>query len=141
VDALLLQDWLSVSLTTSVPVTQGASGWLDVADYEDLVFYLHVTQATNSPTTITYQTAPVAQDSAFVNLIPAITLSPGTVRTDQILAAYAQTAPARYVRWVLTPPPGAGSAITFRIWVAAYAPAIGIWSTYPAFVAPFSSFQ
>lgn len=119
-DTLLLQDWTTIMLASGVVVAQGASGWLDVGNYEDLTFYLDVRQASGGAIHLLYETAPVAQDSAFTTMIPSFLATVGT-RVDQVLAAYANVPPARFVRWRASP--DAAAQLTFRVWLAGYAPA------------------
>jgi hypothetical protein len=73
-DSHLLQDWLSVTTTSSISVAQSSTSWLDLADYEDITIYLQVS---------------------------AITVGQ-SVRSDTILSAYAAVPPARYLRWRLS---------------------------------------
>ena len=118
-DALVLQDWLTVQ-TGSEPsnITQGAPGYLDVSDYQDLVFYLHVpTPIITGIPTFQYQTAPVAEESAFLTMYQTPASFTGGTRTDAILGSYSPIPPARYVRWVCA---GNGYQCTFRILVAGY---------------------
>src|SRR5260370_12706322 len=71
-DALLLQDWATVSLVgggASSKITQGAPGYLDVSEYHDLVFYLHVATsvAAGGIPAIPYPTAPTRGDPGFLS--------------------------------------------------------------------------
>jgi hypothetical protein len=120
-DARLLQDFLTVRGTSATnPATQiiqPSYGWLDLGDFEDIVLYCDVRETT--PTAqLTYETAPAANDSAFVPLIPLFTMSVGLTTTN-IPAFLAKVPPARFLRWRVT---GDGTPfdVTFRIWLAAY---------------------
>ena len=127
-DSLLLQDWVTVSnggAGNQSAVAQGAPGYLDVSEYEDLVFYLHIATpiSPSIPPTpniplISYQTAPSAEDSAFLTMfqLPNSFLGGGT-RADVVLGRYALVPPAKYVRWICS---GTGYICTFRIWVAGF---------------------
>ena len=119
-DALLLQNWTTLMLTSTVSVTQGASGWLDVGDYEDITFYLDLREKSGGNITFYYETSPIRQDSAFTTMIPGFLATVGT-RVDQVLASYANVPPAKLVRWRVSP--DAGGSLTFRIWLAGNAPA------------------
>lgn len=118
-DTLLLQDWTTLMLSGTTTVTQGASGWLDVGDYEDLSFYLDIRETSGGVISFYYETAPVRQDSAFITMT-VFTAALGT-RVDSVLASYANVPVAQFVRWRIAP--DAGGSLTFRIWLAGYAPA------------------
>ena len=120
VETLLLQDWVTIDGNIGVAsVTQGADAWLDIADHEDLIFYLDVKQLTNAPL-MNYETAPVREDRSFLPVITPFTLATG-VRADPALFAYALTPPARHVRWRVTSTNTSLSwNVTFRVWLAGY---------------------
>jgi hypothetical protein len=115
VQTLLLQDWLTVQCSVD-SVTQSASSWLDVKEFEDLVFFLDVKQQSGPPTVISYQTAPARENAAFVTLL-STSLVAGTTATA-LLATYASVPVARFLRWQLSAD-GAFNT-TFRVWVAAH---------------------
>ena len=120
-DTLCMQDWVTIKGAAEVAsVTQSSGRWLEVGAYQDIVFYLDVKQA-DPNTQLNYQTAPVAEESAFLTIksSPA-SLSVG-VRSDAVLSVCSTFPLARYVRWKLTNPASSAWGITFRIWVAAYA--------------------
>ncbi len=103
---------------TTIP--QGASSWLDIGDFEDLVFTLDVREWT-ATTKLVYETAPTKQDASFVAMLPAFVVSVGQ-RVDRVYTNMSAVPPARYVRWRMTCAPNSGSFdLTFRIWLAAYA--------------------
>jgi hypothetical protein len=122
-DSLLLQDWVtianSVQATGATPtLTQGATGYLDVSEFQDLVFYFDAKEVTN-PTKILYQTSPTAEDSDFLTML---TIAPpagiGAVQqTNTVLGKYSLVPPAKYVRWLCS---GTDYYCTFRIWIAGY---------------------
>lgn len=120
VETLLLQDWVTIDGNVGVAsVTQGADTWLDIADHEDLVFYLDVKQLTNGPV-MNYETAPIREDRSFLPIVTPFTVATG-VRADPALFAYALTPPARHVRWRITSSnTGLTFGVTFRIWLAGY---------------------
>src|SRR5260370_15255274 len=104
-DALLLQDWATFSLVgggASSKITQGAPGYLDVSEYHDLVFYLHVATsvAAGGIPVIQYQTAPTAEDSGFLTLFQTPSTFAGGTRVDVILGSYSPVPPSKYVRWM-----------------------------------------
>jgi hypothetical protein len=43
-DAFVLEDWVTVRGATSVTITQGESSWLELGPYEDVVFWLLVSE-------------------------------------------------------------------------------------------------
>jgi hypothetical protein len=115
-----VQDWILLKGGSSnFGITQSASGWIDIGDFEDLVLYTDVRDVSGG-VTITYETSPVAQDGAFVGMIAGFSAATG-VRVDSILASGAGTKvpPARFIRWRLSA--GAAWEITFRILGSAYA--------------------
>ncbi len=120
VETLLLQDWVTIDGNVNVAsVTQGADTWLDVADHEDLLFYLEVKQFANAPL-MNYETAPIREERSFLPVITPFTVATG-VRADPALFAYALTPPARHVRWrVASSNLTLTWNITFRIWLAGY---------------------
>jgi hypothetical protein len=125
-DAFVLQDWITIRGAASTTVTQGESEWLDLGPYEDVVFWLQVTEVTGSPTLL-YQTSPskdesffAAQTSGMSGAGIGLSASASTVVTP----ALAWSAPfplARYVRWQIQPSSSAYD-VTMRILVAAVAP-------------------
>jgi len=121
-NSLLLQDWVSVANATSLPtVAQGAAGYLDVSEYQDLVFFLSAPQLPN-PIQLLYQTSPTAKDSDFVTMLSLV--APAGVNSLQqanaILGSYSYVPPAKYVRWACFGTGGPSYQCTFRIWVAGY---------------------
>ena len=125
-DAFVLQDWVTIKGATSTTVTQGENEWLDLSPYEDVVFWLQVTEASGGATLV-YQTSPSLDESFFAAQTSGmngagVALSSST--TVVVTSALAWNAPfplARYVRWQLVPP-AAAFDVTMRILVAAVAP-------------------
>jgi len=57
-DSFLLQDWITISGQSSgTPITQSESNWLDLAEYDDVVFYTDVRTAQGT-VLLAFQTAP-----------------------------------------------------------------------------------
>ena len=123
-DSYLLQDWITIggqSGDAGDTITQGESSWLDLEDYDDVVFYTDVRQLTAIPK-ITFQTSPVPEDSAFQAILPTITLALNTTpRVDRALASLASVPLARYLRWKLSAT-GTVFMATFRVSVAVNGP-------------------
>jgi hypothetical protein len=122
VDSVLLQDWVTLSLGSSVSpntITQGADKWLDLTTVTDAVFYLDVKQPGSGSNAIAYQTAPRREDASFVTMVTMPIALTTTTQTTPVIAAYASVPVARYVRWQVS---FAGSllSVTFRIWLATY---------------------
>ncbi len=113
----LLQDFITIRSTTAVAtITQSEPGWLDLAAFRDVVFWLDAREQSGSMQ-LTYQTAVAKDDSLFTNV--AI-LTPATgVTVTPILQDVAAAPLARWLRWQLS---GASADLTFRIWVAANKP-------------------
>lgn len=123
----LLQDWTTVRGDSGTvgplvsAIAQGAASWLDIGDYEDLVFTLDVRESVNTALKLVYDTSPIKSETSFVAMLPAFALAAGQ-RVDRVYTSMAAVPPARFVRWrmVCQNPSGAYDA-TFRIWIAAYA--------------------
>jgi hypothetical protein len=122
-DSLLLQDWVSVadnSSSGSLGIAQGAPGYIDISEYQDLVFYLHVASPISSGPLpqIAYQTAPDADEASFLTMLNVPTsFVGGGVIVNTIVGKYATIPPAKYVRWFCG---GSGYSVacTFRIWMS-----------------------
>ena len=113
---LLLQDFTTV-LATVGGLTQSESGWLDLAGYRDVVFWLDVRE-TAASSQLLYQTAPAKDDSLFATIATISPVSVG-ITTTAVLQDFAAVPVARWIRWQLT---GANADIMFRIWVSANKP-------------------
>jgi len=125
-DSFVLQDWITIRGGTSTTVTQGEASWLDLGPYEDVVFWLQVTNVTGSPTLL-YQTSPTADDAFFAVQTGGMTgtgialASATSVVVTPVLAWSATYPLARYVRWQIQPPATLYD-VTMRIFVTAVAP-------------------
>jgi hypothetical protein len=98
-------------------VTQGEDGWLDLADYQDLIIWAQFTSF-NSLTGCAIQTSPT-RDEFFFQTMATITPSVGSAIVTQVLLWSAAIPLARFVRWQLTGTPTFDA--TFRLVVAANA--------------------
>jgi hypothetical protein len=119
VDTFVLQDLTTIQGTdTSASIPQSTSGWLELPEHEDLVFYTDV-RGTTGTVAISFETAPSRLEQGFVAMIGPITLSGAAVRVDKALFATAVVPVAQFVRWHLT---GSGTpwGATFRVVIAAY---------------------
>jgi hypothetical protein len=118
-DSFLLQDYITLSNPgpSGATITQGASSWLDVSRYEDLVFYVDV-KSIDVGTPIFLQTAPTREEKSFLTMVPPIALVNGTTPVPA-LAMYCQVPAAAYVRWQI-PQLADSWNVTLGIWVAAY---------------------
>jgi hypothetical protein len=118
-EARLLQDWVTIQATSDSPVlfSQGAAGWLDVGDANDLVFFLEMTQGAGA--LMAYQAAPAPEEGAFANLTPPFITVAGLQVTPAV-GSVATCAPARFARWQLQFSSPTNRSQTFRIWIAAY---------------------
>jgi hypothetical protein len=118
----VLQPFITIAGTAvNSTVIQSASAWVDVGQYEDLTLFTDVREVTGGPS-ITFETAPVAEDAAFTFMFSAFTAQTG-VRVDSVLANLPGTRvpPARFIRWRLTGAPNQPWDITFRVHASAYA--------------------
>jgi hypothetical protein len=127
-ESFVLQDWVTIRGASGVTVTQGESSWLDLAPYEDIVFWLLASEVTGSPTPVLlYQTAPTKDESFFAAQTlgmtgTSITLSANNSAVITPAFAWSTSFPlARYVRWQI---PAVTSAwdVTLRIMVAVSSP-------------------
>lgn len=125
----VLTDWTTVrGGTGGATITQSESEWLDLTQYEDVIFWIDVREVAGPPVTLNIQTSPTKDDNFFnaANIYQNTGLAAGTFTaastpTTKVLMSSATIPLARYVRWQLT----SGSATfdaTFRIMVSANAP-------------------
>ena len=125
-DGWLLEDYITISGKPGAGVysiAQSSHKYMDVGDYEDLVFYLDVRNYSGGGGTLSvaYETSPTREDSTFLAMMAPVALSqPGLVVTAAPFAI-ASTPAARFVRWRLFAPLATGAwEATFRILVTAY---------------------
>lgn len=128
-DSFVLQDWVTVQGASGITVTQSESEWLDLEPYEDVVFWLLVTNASTAGSpALVYQTAPAKDDNFFASqtagmsgaAIPLVSGGNSAVVT-QVLAWNAPFPLARWVRWQI-PAVAAAFTVTMQIVAAATAP-------------------
>jgi hypothetical protein len=114
--SFILQDWTTIRGGSGVStVTQQETDWLDLAAFQDVVFWIDVKETTGSPT-LYLQTAPTLDDSFFQAMITGVAMTAAAAPT--VLSA---TVPlARYLRWQIVGTPTWDA--TFRIAVAANSP-------------------
>ena len=117
---LILQDWITIrGQNDTTSVTQGANGWVDLGDAEDLAFFLDVREVSTIAPKMAYETAACEQAGAFLPMVPAFAPVIGQ-RVDWVYTNMAGVPPARFIRWKLQPG-GVPWDITFRLWLASYA--------------------
>ena len=119
----ILQDWTTIRGAASVNVTQGESGWLDLAPYQDVLFWIDVREYTpnpGTPATIVFQTAPIKEDGLFQNMMTPIALNAIPTNPTVVRLTTSGTPLARYLRWQLAGPASTWDA-TFRVLIAANA--------------------
>jgi hypothetical protein len=125
----VLQDWTTQKANNTgngyvLSITQGASGYVELADYDDVILYLDVREFTTSATmSMSYQTAVSTDDASFVAMVAPFAIAAATTPVvTRILAAYAAVPLARYLRWQLTTTVVGSWDACFRITYAAFAP-------------------
>lgn len=120
--ALQLCDWTTIRGSNNT-VTQGEDQWLDLAPFQECVFWIDVREL--SPTgniSLNIQTSPCKDEVYFKNMFPTITAvaQPSPVANKALLDS-APVPLARWVRWQLSST-AAPWDITMRIWVSANSP-------------------
>jgi len=119
----VLTDWITVRGSANT-VTQSESEWLDLTQYEDVMFWIDVREVTGT-VTLNLQTSPTKDENFFqaANIYQNAALAAGTLTpaNTKVLMSAASIPLARYVRWQLTSASAPFDA-TFRIMVSANAP-------------------
>jgi len=134
----VLQDWITIrgySTTAGPPlppglsITQNAADWIDLSPFQDVFFWVTVSEVLGASTVSLFlETAPTADDALFQPLAGVGTASiSGLVAsaTPVVLKYPMLSAPipiSRYLRWRLTNSVAATWDATFRIVVAANSP-------------------
>jgi hypothetical protein len=116
----ILQDWITIRGASSTTVTQSESTYLDLAPYQDILFYLDCRELTGSTPTIAFQTSPTKEDFLFQACVAAfnLTTSPSNPYRVILNASSTPSVPlARFVRWQIAGPASTWDA-TFRVLVA-----------------------
>ncbi len=114
--AILLQDWCSVSGSSSATITQPVDDYADLAAYQDIVVFLEVSDFNTA--LMSYQTSPSKDETLFQNMLAPFAMAMNVTRS--VLRYSSATVPlARYFRWKLSPSAGATFFASFRIWLAA----------------------
>jgi hypothetical protein len=120
----ILQDWVTIRGNSSITnITQGETGWLGLAPFQDIVVWLDTREVTLGGAThlqIQFETAPTKDDSLFQAMATAVNLDAnvGTVNITKIIMAQNPTVPlGRWVRWKILVSGAASSAwdATFRV--------------------------
>ncbi len=122
--AYTLQDWTTIRAASGLnTITQEEGGWLDLAPYQDVVFWIDTKSSTATPT-ITFQTSPSKDDVLFVAVVAGYAMPIAGVTAPVVVSApmTAASVPlARYLRWQLTSSTTPWDA-TFRVLVSANSP-------------------
>lgn len=116
--SFVLQDWITIRGAASTNVTQGESGWLDLAPYQDLSIWLDVREFSGSTPQMVFETAPIKEDVLFLPMVAAFNLTLSPANPYRVPITTAQTPVARYARWRIVAPAGPWDA-TFRILMSA----------------------
>jgi len=118
---LVLQDWVTVSGSTTAMLVQDESDWLDMTPFQDLTAWIQVNEATNAPS-LYLETAPSKDDVLFVSMSAGgFPLSTPGVQVGQLQLGLAAVPLAQFLRWRIAPVVS-GWDVTFRILLAANAP-------------------
>lgn len=123
----LLQDWVTIrGATTISTVTQSESGWLDLRQYQDAVFWVEVRELSLSGLTslsMNLETAPLKDESLYVPMATQVLAAQTQPFVLKAMAASASQPLARWVRWRLSASGTASTPwdATFRISMAANA--------------------
>lgn len=117
-----LQPWVTIRGPANVVITQGASGWLDLRGYRDIVLWTEVAEVSNvgtgDPATLSYETCPTTDDVLFAAAVAPFLPAPG-VQVNVVHRDTAGVPLARWLRWQLAEAPSSTWDITFRVWVSA----------------------
>ncbi|MBI4701729.1 MAG: hypothetical protein HY744_11325 [Deltaproteobacteria bacterium] len=116
----LLQDWLSLSGPASGEIVQSEPGWLDLAGFTHVAFYLTVKAVSVANLSLEYQSAPSKAADLFAAMA-SWTLTTTARRVTIVRCSTATEPLARWVRWRLNDTGGSAWSVTFRIYAAAVA--------------------
>ena len=121
----LFQDWITIRGSSAVTtITQTEDCWLDLAGFQDVVFWLDVKNFGGGGATaqIAYQSATTKDEAFFLRIVPVLSFAQGLTITTATKDTTA-TPLARWLRWQLSVAGSPSSAweATFRIFVAANA--------------------
>jgi hypothetical protein len=129
VHCFVMQPWITIrgQSQTVAPINQSENCWLDLTMYQDVVAWLQVDGVTLGGLTsvgVAYQTAPIKDELAFVNVTNAVTFnSSGWTIVTPMLASSTSVPLSRWLRWqVVVQGTGGPWDILFRIFIAANAP-------------------
>ncbi len=115
----MLQEWLSIGGSVSLTsLGQGADRWVDLGDIEDVVLTLEVTNVAGD-VTMNYETSCSIEEASFVSCVVPFILTTG-VRSDSVLAAYANVPVQQYLRWRISTSGSYAWNVMFRIWLSTY---------------------
>lgn len=123
----LLQDWLSLSGPASGEIVQSEPGWLDLAGFTHVAFYLTVKAVSAANLSLEYQSAPSKSADLFAAMA-SWTLTTTARRVTIVRCSTATEPLARWVRWRLNDTGGSAWSVTFRIYAAAVATGRSRWA-------------
>lgn len=119
----LMQDWTTIAGDGPTPITQSAHTWPALDDFSNVTFWLEVREvdsAIGGAVTLTYETSPTQDESAFRPLASmSLTVSAAPVITKVRLGDNPQVALGRFIRWTLRGPASGLWKACFRIFAAA----------------------
>jgi hypothetical protein len=122
---LLLCDWTRVlGTSTSSPIIQGEDQWLDLAPYQDVVYWVDVRDVSGT-VQLNLETAPTKDDLYFKPMVSAAGLTTLAAGVGPVaypaLVSSALVPLARWVRWKLISASGTWN-VTMRIFASVNAP-------------------
>lgn len=117
--SFVLQDWTTIrGQSSTTNVTQGESGWLDLAPYQDVSIWLDVREVSGTTPQIFFETSPIKEDGLFQTMVSTnLTTSPSNPYRVPITTA--NTPVARYVRWRIQAAASGAWDATFRVLLSA----------------------
>jgi hypothetical protein len=118
----LLQDWTTIAGDGPGPITQSAHAWAELDDFSNVTFWLEVREvdsASGGTVTISYETSPTADESAFRQIgAVALAITSTPTITKIRLGDDPQVALGKYLRWSLQGPATGLWKTCFRVFAS-----------------------
>jgi hypothetical protein len=117
-ESFLLQDWTTVRAGTAITsIIQAEQGWLDLAEYQDILLWTEVAEWSGGETapTLLLETSPVRDLVTFASIAAlALEVSAAPVLSRSMVGDSPVLPLARWLRWHLTGPSTPWD-VTFRV--------------------------